>query len=228
MIGHLIGSTLPLAVGVAISPVPIIGIILVLFTKRAKANSLFYVMGWFIGLVVAGAIFVALSSLQSVASGKGGSPAGAIVNILLGALLLYLAFKAWNDRPKKGEKPKMPAWMSTLDTVGVAQIFVIAFLLATLNAKNAALWVTVALDISKAGLTIGGIVIMILFFCVFGSLLVAIPAAAYLISGKKMEAVLKTWREWLVEHNTAVMMTIFLVFGAMIAGKGISALFAVA
>jgi len=37
--GQTIGDILPLAVGVAISPIPIIAVILMLFSGRARANS---------------------------------------------------------------------------------------------------------------------------------------------------------------------------------------------
>jgi hypothetical protein len=40
----LIGDMLPLAIGVLISPVPIIAIILMLLSKRAKSNSLAFVL----------------------------------------------------------------------------------------------------------------------------------------------------------------------------------------
>ena len=48
-----------MAVGVAISPVPIIALILMLFTKRATSNSLSFAAGWVIG-----AVFIALGVKQ--------------------------------------------------------------------------------------------------------------------------------------------------------------------
>ena len=41
---------LPLAVGVAISPVPIIAVILMLISARAKANGSAFVGGWVVGI----------------------------------------------------------------------------------------------------------------------------------------------------------------------------------
>ena len=43
--GEAIGQTLPLAVGVALSPVPIIASILMLVTPRARANGPAFVVG---------------------------------------------------------------------------------------------------------------------------------------------------------------------------------------
>jgi hypothetical protein len=54
--GGAIGDILPLAIGVAISPVPIIAVILMLFSKKAKGNSLAFLVGWVLGLAIVGVI----------------------------------------------------------------------------------------------------------------------------------------------------------------------------
>jgi hypothetical protein len=56
-----IGQVLPFAIGVAISPLPIIAVILVLFSERARTNALAFVTGWIVGVtaVVVVAYFIA-------------------------------------------------------------------------------------------------------------------------------------------------------------------------
>lgn len=44
----------------AISPVPIIAVILMLFSAEAKANSVSFVLGWLIGLLLAGGVALAI------------------------------------------------------------------------------------------------------------------------------------------------------------------------
>ena len=51
-----IGQTLPLAIAVAISPIPIIAVTLMLVTKRARSNGPLYVLGSVVGLVFIGVI----------------------------------------------------------------------------------------------------------------------------------------------------------------------------
>jgi Sap, sulfolipid-1-addressing protein len=48
--GEAIGQSLPLAIGVALSPVPIIAVVLMLTTPRARANGPAFVLGWLVGL----------------------------------------------------------------------------------------------------------------------------------------------------------------------------------
>ena len=53
--GEAIGQSLPLAVGVALSPVPIIAVVLMLTTPRARVNGPAFVLGWLVGLGIVGA-----------------------------------------------------------------------------------------------------------------------------------------------------------------------------
>ena len=49
---HAIGEILPLAIGIAISPLPIIAVILMLTTPKARTNGPAFLAGWLLGLVV--------------------------------------------------------------------------------------------------------------------------------------------------------------------------------
>ena len=51
-----IGQVLSLGVGVAVSPIPIIAVVLMLATPRARSNGPAFVLGWIVGLAVVGAI----------------------------------------------------------------------------------------------------------------------------------------------------------------------------
>jgi Sap, sulfolipid-1-addressing protein len=49
---NALGSILPQAIGVAISPVPIIAVILMLFCQRTRSNGTAFLIGWVLALVV--------------------------------------------------------------------------------------------------------------------------------------------------------------------------------
>ena len=61
--GAVIGEILPLAVGIAISPIPIIAVILMLLSPRAKGASVGFMIGWVVGIIVAVVVFTLLSSV---------------------------------------------------------------------------------------------------------------------------------------------------------------------
>jgi hypothetical protein len=54
--GQAIGQLLPGAIGVALSPVPIIGVILMLSTQRARVTGPAFAAGWVIGIVAVSVI----------------------------------------------------------------------------------------------------------------------------------------------------------------------------
>jgi Sap, sulfolipid-1-addressing protein len=55
-VSEAIGQVLSFAVGVAISPLPIVAVVLMLATPRGRANGPAFLLGWIVGLAVAGTV----------------------------------------------------------------------------------------------------------------------------------------------------------------------------
>src|ERR1700742_4881460 len=112
-----IGQVLSLAVGVAISPVPLIAVVLMLATPRGRVNGPAFLGGWLLGLAVVGTV-VLLASSGGDAADSDGAPATWVswLKIVLALLLLAVAVKQWRGRPKAGEEAELPGWMRTIDT----------------------------------------------------------------------------------------------------------------
>jgi hypothetical protein len=74
-----------------------------------------FIVGWVVGLAVVGVIVLAVAG-PTDASDEG-DPATwvAVVELVLGALLLLVAVKQWRGRPRDGEVPSMPKWMGAID-----------------------------------------------------------------------------------------------------------------
>ena len=96
--GTAIGTTLPLAVGVAISPLPIIAVILLLVTPRASTCGPAFLVGWLVGLLAMGT--VELPPAQPAGASSASTPAtwAAVVQLAIGVLLLVLAAGASCNR----------------------------------------------------------------------------------------------------------------------------------
>ena len=109
--GQAIGGSLPLAVGVALSPVAIIAVVLMLTTERARVNGPAFVLGWLIGLAVIGTIVLAIAKPADASSS--GEPATWVswLKIALGALLLRVALRQFRSRPRGEEQAPLPKWM---------------------------------------------------------------------------------------------------------------------
>ena len=122
----VIGEILPLALGVAISPVPIIAAILMLLSPKAKTTSVGFLLGWLAGIVVAVVAFTLLASVLPEADDNSSEPIAGALKIILGVLLLLLAAKQWRSRPTGGTEPALPRWMGAIDTMTAPRALVLA------------------------------------------------------------------------------------------------------
>ncbi len=220
--GNVIGEILPVAVAVAVSPVPVIAVILMLFTAKARTNSVAFLFGWLLGLIVVGSIVLLAGDIASDDSGE--STVSGVVKLVLGLLFLLLAVRNWRSRPKAGEEPEMPAWMAAIDDFGVGKSAGIAALFSGLNPKNLALTAAGAATIAAAGLTSGEEIGAFAVFVTIASATVAAPVLVYLIMGERVQGGLNSLKVWLIANNNTVMAVLLVVFGAKLIGDAISIL----
>jgi len=220
-VGPVIGETLPLAVGIAISPVPIIAAILMLLSPKAKGASVGFLLGWITGIVVAIVVFTLLSSVLPAQDESGSSPVRGVIKIILGALLLFLALRQWRGRPAEGEQATMPKWMSAIDSMTAGKALGLGFLLSAVNPKNLLMAISAGLIIGGAGLADGQTVVVIVIFVLLAASTVLIPVVAYLIASERLAGPLDRLRAWLVNNNATIMAVLLLVIGVAVIGKGI-------
>ena len=217
--GAAIGEILGNAVGVAISPVPIIAVILMLFTARAASNSLAFLSGWLIGLSVAGLVVLAVGLESS--QGEESTTSGWI-KIVIGVLFLGLAVKQWSSRPTGDEEPTMPGWMASIDQFTAPKSFGSGFLLSAVNPKNLGLTIAAMAKVSTSGLSTAEEIGTLVVFVLIASLTVAAPVLLNLILGARAQPTLTTMKDWLAENNSTVMTVLFVVLGAKMLGDGIA------
>jgi hypothetical protein len=222
--GAAIGEMLPLAIGIAISPLPIIAIILMLITPNARSNSLAFLGGWMLGLAVVGTIVLIVANTAGIAASSGPSQAVSIIKLVLGLLLLVVAWRQFTKRPKAGEEAPLPKWMRALDSFTPARSTAIGALLSGVNPKNLILNATAAAGIAATGLAGAQQAVVLIVLIIIGSLGVMAPVGVYFAMGDKAAPVLGGWKTWLAANNDTVMMVLFLVFGVTLIGKGISGL----
>src|SRR5262245_935287 len=107
MLTTAIGDLLPSAVGVALSPIPIIPVVPMLSTPKARTNGPAFAVGWVAGLSVVSIVVLAVAS--GADDPDSASEAGVDwLLVAIGLLFLVMAAKQWRGRPKKGEQAEMP------------------------------------------------------------------------------------------------------------------------
>ena len=222
--GAAIGEMLPLAIGIAISPLPIIAIILMLITPQARSNGLAFLGGWMLGLAVVGTIVLIVANTAGIATSSGPSRTVSIIKLVLGLLLLVVAWRQFRKRPKPGEEVPLPKWMRALDSFTPTRSLAVGALLSGVNPKNLILNATAAAGIAATGLAGAQQAVVLIVLIIVGSLGVMTPVVVYFAMGDKAAPVLGAWKTWLAANNATVMMVLFLVFGVTLIGKGISGL----
>ena len=222
--GEAIGQSLPLAIGVALSPVPIIAVVLMLTTSRARANGPAFVLGWLLGLGVVGAVVLALAGPGEAS--ESGQPATWVswVKLLLGVLLLLIAARQFRGRPREGEEAPLPKWMGAIERFKAGAALGGGAALAGANPKNLLLAIGGAAAIAQTGIAGGQQVIAYAVFAVIGTLGVAAPVVIYFAMGRRSAEVLGRLKDWMGDNNAVIMAVLCLVIGMKLIGDGISGL----
>lgn len=222
--GSAVGEILPLGVGVAISPFPIVAVILMLLTRRRKSNAPAFLVGWIAGLVVVGVVVLLISNRVEVATYDERSTGASALRVLIGVLLLLPAWRRWQSRPKEGEEPQIPRWMWRVESVNPAMAMGLGVVLSGLNPKDTTLAVIAAVAIAQAGLSAAESAITLAVFIAIATISVVAPITLYFLLGNRAEETLTGWKAWLTENNATVMAVLFLVFSVVLVGQGIRGL----
>jgi threonine/homoserine/homoserine lactone efflux protein len=217
-----IGAILPLAVGVALSPVPIIAVVLMLATPGGSTNGLAFLGGWIVGLAVVGTIVLVASS--GAGATDQGQPASWVgwTKLVLGVLLLFVALRTWRGRPRGEAKPALPSWMRTIDTFTAGRSLAMGVALSAINPKNLLLAVAAGAAIAQTGIPAGQQAVALAVFVVIGTLGPGLPVGIYFAMGERSHEILAGLRVWMARHNSAIMTVLLLVIGVKLLGDGIA------
>jgi threonine/homoserine/homoserine lactone efflux protein len=210
-------------VGVLVSPLPIVAVVLMLVTPRAKANAFSFLAGWLVGIYVLGTIVILVAGAATPSDDKPGWVAW--VKIVLGLLLLLVAVRQWAGRPRGDAEPATPKWMQAIDSMKPPAAAGLGALLGAVNPKNLLLVVSGAAAISAAapgstGTQLGALVV----FTVVASLGVIAPVVVYVAMGSRAATILDGLKTWMIHNNAVIMAVLLLVIGVKMIGDGITAI----
>ena len=218
---YALGQVIPLAVGVALSPLPVIGVVLVAMSPRAAASGPAFVLGRMLGLAIVVTVTIAAADLLYAAAANAGLPA--VVKLVLGLALVVLGLTKWRPKPK-GTEPALPGWMQSFSSIAPGRAFGVGVLLSLANPKELALLVAVGLTVGGAPLVVADEIVLGLVVVLVASITVAIPVVAVLVAPKRVAPLLDGVRTWLTANSSVVMGLLLVVIGAVVTGGAISEL----
>src|SRR5687768_6344085 len=118
---QVIGEVIPFAVGVALSPLPIIAVLLLLLAPVGTRGGLAFLAARLLAFAILVALFAWAADLVDEAAGS--STPAAVLRLLVGTGLVVAAVVKWHRRPRGGAEPKLPGWMRAIDGMGAGGAF---------------------------------------------------------------------------------------------------------
>ncbi len=222
--GRAIGQIIPLAVGVALSPLPIIAVILMVTAPSGRVTGLSFLAGWVIALVVLGTVVLVLA--DEAQAKHAGAPATwvSIVQVVLGVLLVITAARQWKGRPHGGQEPPLPGWMQKVETFSPPKAAAVAFSFAAVKPKNLLLTVGAATAIAETGIGTAQQAGAMAVYVMLASVGVGFPIAVYFLMGDRAPGILARLRGWMVRENQTIVAVICILIAAKLIGDAITGL----
>jgi hypothetical protein len=219
---EVIGDLLPAGLAVALSPFPVIAIVLVLSSDRASTLGPAFAAGWLVGLSAITAGFIAFAGGTS----DPGEPAPLLgwLRVVLGLGLLALAVAKWWGRPPAGEEVPLPPWMASLDDLSPTRAVGYGAALGGLNPKNLALAGAGGTTIGQAALGAQSSALAGLVFVALGSSTVVGAVVAHLVAGERAAPALSAVSQFMTDHHTGIMVVVLALLGATVLGEGLGAI----
>ena len=222
--GEAAGQVLSYGVGVALSPLPIVAVVLMLATPKGRVNGPAFILGWVFGLAVAGMIVLMVAGGADMSDPGEPSSGNSYLKIALGVLLLGLAARQFRGRPQGDDQAELPAWMKTLDNFNAVKAAGAAVLPAAVNPKNLILIVGAAMAISQTNSSTGAEAGALALFVVIGTIGPAIPVVIYFFMRDRADAILGHLKAWMTRQNATIIAVICLIIGAKLIGDAVSSL----
>jgi threonine/homoserine/homoserine lactone efflux protein len=217
------GQTLPMAVGAALSPIPIVALVLMLTTPKARVDGPMFIVGWLAGFGAIGAVVLLIGGTASASDDGTPSTWSNWLKLLLGIALLRFAIREWRSRPRTGdEDPPMPKWMGAIEAFGGGKALMAGVALAVANPKNLLLAIAAAATIAQTGISGGDQALAYVLFSLVASIGVVAPVVVYFAMGPRAPEILDRLKTWMARNNSAILGVIFLIIGAKVIGDAIS------
>lgn len=216
------------AAGVAISPTPIIVVLLMLFSRSGRGNAFAFLIGWVVGLsLLAIVIYLFLNTGKSAleSSSPFSRPA---IEIFLGIGVIWIGKREWNKPLKQNAKEATPKWMASADQMLTTssdkftprRALFLAIFMSALSPKNIALMLAFGITLMQADLTKSEGGALLILFVLLSSLAIGIPVLYAMVKGDGAQDELNQMKGWVVQNRSRAMSLLLFVLGGIMILNG--------
>lgn len=219
-----IPELIPLALAIAISPIPLAGLLLKLMSPDGFRATIGLASGWFLGVGAAATGLSVLSTLLPEHDPEAARPFVALGSLVVGVALAGIGIVQIRSRPAGEATVTLPAWMGVLDRLGPWRAAAIGFGYAALRPKNLILAAAASVIIWRNNPEPVSVVISLVVFTVVASSTMIAPVLAYAFGTTVVRRSLVRLREWLLTHVAVITGVTFIVLGVALTVFGLAGL----
>jgi len=222
MLLDTITDILPLAAGIALSPIPIAAVVsILLVTDTRKASA--FLLGWAAGILAVALLVLFVPGLRMFNGDP--TPMAGWLRIFLGGALFAVAWRKWQKRPSSEAPVEEPKFLAKIDSYNSWKTLVLGVSLSVFNPKSFVLTSASAMTIYEAKIVGKDKALIIVIFALIASLSVGLPIAYTWARRAKAQKILEEFKDWLLANNTAVTVALLVVFAMLIVGSGLKIVF---
>ena len=214
-------SSLPMALAILVSSVPLMGVTLILMAQRRWPPVLAFLSGWAGGMAVVGGLTLVLSQPSAAAGDRGPVAWMGLLRAGVGLLLLVLAWRQWRARPREPGAATLPKWMDMVESLSTPKALGLGFALVAVNPKNLMLTVSGAMAIAASEATRSAHWAALGIFGLVATAGVASPVLVHWAAGERSAEVLAAMKDWIIRNNAVIVSTVLLLLGAVLLNKGL-------
>jgi len=201
---------------ITLEPIPLTAFMLVLMSRGGVRKGAAFIVGWLASLAAVVALTVLFTGNEPPRPNTAPSLAGIAVKILIGVVLVFIAFRrrARMAKPKKPKKP--PRWQAGIDNMSPWLIVGLAPLTQP--------WGLVAAGVAtimEATLSSAESYIALVLFCVVSTLVYLVMEVYAGFRPEHAQAVMTSVRRWIESHTDQVIIILSLGLGLWLVGKSI-------
>lgn len=219
--GREIGELAALAIGIALSPVPVAGIFFLTLAPNGLCASIGFALGWVGGLAVAVAMFGALSTLVDEWDSPAFDITAGAVPLVAGAMLVIAGIVQLWRRMRSSEPAPLPRWIGVLERLTPARAAIVAASYSAFRPKGLALSIAAGVIIGRGHLGVIGSIVTAVIFAAVASLPILAPVVASAVGGSGIRRPLEQTRDWLAAHMSTITAVAMVVIGAALVVIGL-------
>lgn len=208
------------ALGVALSPLPILAMLLFLGGNRPTAAGSTFWLAWTLGVAAPTIAFVALAESSGADED---SKAIAVAEIAVGAVFLAVAARV-ALRCRADRAGALPRWLEALDRSGPRRAAAVAIVLSSLNPKNLALILAGAVAIAQANDAAAKLTAATLGFLVVAVSTVSLLLAGFTVFPEQAHNALRRLRAAVARNDRSITIVLGVLIGAFFVLDGVRGL----